>query len=290
MYTAEINRKHPACLIVLIDQSHSMADSWEETGRPKSAVLATAVNNLLGNAVLQCSKGDDRINDYFEVGVIGYGVDVAPALHGAHTQQPTLPISVLARNPLRVDDVKRKMYDGAGGTIEVPVKLPVWVDPVANGLTPMVVAIKTAEQIVSAWCDRNPDSFPPIVINVTDGESTDGDPSAEAARLRAASTNDGAALLFNLHISGAEHARSVFPHSADELVDPNARRLFEMSSVLPGNMAEAASVLGHHVKPGARGFLFNADAATVIEFLDIGTRAVTPTGLKQITGGSDSTS
>lgn len=290
MYTAEINRKHPACLILLIDQSFSMAEPWEETGPPKSVVLATAVNNLLGNAVLQCSKGDDRINDYFEVGVIGYGVDVAPALHGAHPHQPTLPISVLARNPLRVDDVKRKMYDGAGGTIEVPVKLPVWIDPVANGWTPMVLAIKTAEQIVSAWCDRNPDSFPPIVINVTDGESTDGDPSAEAARLRAAGTNDGAALLFNLHVSGAKHARTVFPNSSDQLANQSARTLFEMSSVLPGNMAEAASILGHDIKPGARGFLFNADAATVIEFLDIGTRAVTPTGLKEITGGSDSTS
>ncbi len=52
-----------------------------------------------------------------------------------------------------------------------------------------------------AWADAHSSSYPPTIIHVTDGASTDGDPSAVAAALRQMSTSDGECLLFNLHIS-----------------------------------------------------------------------------------------
>jgi hypothetical protein len=84
-----------------------------------------SVNRLLGNAVIQCSKGDARVLDYFEVGVLGYGADVRFALHGTDAARPLLPITVVADNTLRVDEVMRKESDGAGGIIQVPMTFPV---------------------------------------------------------------------------------------------------------------------------------------------------------------------
>src|SRR5689334_17810358 len=82
LYTAEINRRQPACLLLLIDQSYSMSEQWRNDGASKADALALAVNRILGNAVLLCSKGDERIYDYFEVGIVGYGENVGPILHG----------------------------------------------------------------------------------------------------------------------------------------------------------------------------------------------------------------
>lgn len=244
------------------------------------------MNRILGNAVLLCSKGDDRIYDYFEVGIIGYGGNIGPILHGSDASRPIVPIGDLARNPKRLDQIMRKIPDGAGGVIQAPLSLPIWVDPVANGSTPMVAAFHTAEQIITSWCAGNQRSFPPIVINITDGASTDGDPSEVAGRVRTVRTDDGPVLLFNLHLSADAREPVNFPSSSSSLPDSHASMLFSMSSELPASMAEAAISLGYQVSPGARGFLYNAEATAVIEFLDIGTRAVTPTGLKELTAGS----
>jgi len=286
VYEAEINRKQPACLLLLIDQSYSMSEQWD-SDVSKGQQLATAVNRVLSSAVLQCSKGDDRVYDYFEVGVLGYGLDTGPVLHGSDASRPLVPVSEVANNPRRVDQVPRKIPDGAGGLVETTLNMPVWVDPLTNGKTPMVQALRWAEQIVSSWCGQHPDSFPPIVLNLTDGVSTDGDPTEAGKRIQDVATNDGASLLFNAHISAAQGKEIAFPANSSALPNEHASTLFDISSVLPSTMAEAASQAGYPIDPGARGFLYNAHATAVIEFLDIGTRAATPSGLAELTTSAD---
>ncbi|MFQ6326064.1 VWA domain-containing protein [Nocardia sp. CWNU-33] len=287
MYSAEINRKQPALLLLAIDQSYSMLELWAETGQSKSAALAAAVNNLLGNAVLLCSRGDERVYGYFELGVLGYGSEVGPVLHGSDAGHLVVSVEQVADNPLRVDTVTRRVPDGAGGVVSVQQQMPIWVDPAANGATPMVAAFTAIEPVVESWCAAHPESFPPIVINVTDGMSTDGEPRDVVNRIRELGTDDGQVLVFNLHLSGTPSQPVRFPNSAGGLTDPNAAMLYELSSELPPSLLDAASAMGYAVQPGARGFLYNADAATVIDFLDIGTRSVTPTGLGELTEGRD---
>lgn len=265
-----------------------MNETWAGTGTSKADQLALAVNRLLGNAVLLCSKGDDRVHDYFDVGIIGYAQGAAPVLHGSTAERPLLSIGELARNPKRVDPVIRKVSDGAGGLVEAALPVPVWVDPMSDGWTPMVKAVELAESVISQWCREHPRSFPPIVINVTDGASTDGDPRPEAARVRATATGNGETMLFNVHLAAGPRQQVAFAASAEGLPDRNAAMLFDMSSPLPPPMISAAKRLGYQVDEGARGFLYNAEATALIEFLDIGTRAVTPTGLRELTSGSDS--
>lgn len=288
MYSAEINRNQPACLLLLIDQSTSMSTTWANAGTSKADQLAMAVNRILGTAVMLCAKGDDRIFDYFEVGILGYGEGVQPILHGSGPGRELLPISELAYNPKRVDQIPRKEPDGAGGVVEVLRSFPVWVDAVADGWTPMVEAVTEAQRVVGDWCDRHTRSFPPIVINITDGESTDGDPRDAATQLRAAGTADGNTLLLNIHLSSGAGAATAFPNTRAGLPDRFASTLFDMSSPLPPPMLAAAEHQGYRVYPDSRGFLYNAEAYQMIEFLDIGTRAATPTGLLELTAGPGS--
>lgn len=67
------------------------------------------------------------------------------------------------------------MPDGAGVLVQTTVQFPVWMDPVANGGTPMTRALGYADDLVARWVDEHPGGFPPIVLNLTDGESTDGE-------------------------------------------------------------------------------------------------------------------
>ena len=286
-YEAEINRSNPACLLLLIDQSWSMSEEWTSAGSTKAQALAFAVNRLLSNSVLLCTKGAGRVYDYFDVGVIGYGQDVGPALAGSSQARPLLPISQLADAPLRVDSIPRKVPDGAGGLVEVVSRMPIWLDPTAAGGTPMVHALTMATDVVNGWCRAHPNSFPPMVVNITDGESTDGDPRPAAQALQRIGTADGSTLLFNLHLSSSQVNQILLPSDPTGLPTATAVVLFECSSLLPESLSSAAENQGFAPRPGARGFMYNADAAGIIEFLNLGTRAVTPGGLKELEQGSN---
>lgn len=258
--------------LFLIDQSGSMADKFGGGGGQKDQALSDAINRLLQNLVIKCAKSEG-VRDYYYVGVIGYGAQVGPAYGGALVGQELVPISVIAESPLEVQERMRKVDDGAGGLVEQKMRFPIWFPPLSNGGTPMCQALTMAEQIVSKWIDQHPNSFPPIVINITDGEATDGDPAIPAQQLRSLHSSDGNVLLFNLHLSSVGGAVFDFPSSDRELPDQYARQLFGMSSVLPEYMRTVALQEGYPVELNARGFVFNADIVAVIKFLDIGTRA-----------------
>jgi hypothetical protein len=136
----------------------------------------------------------------------------------------------------------------------------------------MTEALSHGHTALTEWVANHPQAFPPVVFNITDGEATDGDPSTAAERMRNLSTDDGAALLFNVHLSEHRAPSVEFPATDDTLPDSFARRLFGMSSALPPHLQAAARQEGYEAAEGSRGFVFNADAAAVIQFLDIGTR------------------
>ncbi len=110
------------------------------------------------------------------------------------------------------------------------------------------------------------------MINISDGEATDGDPSNLANNLKQLTSSDGNVLLFNVHLSSQKAAPIEFADHEEGLPDKHAKLLFKMSSPLPEYMRMVAQQEGHQVSENSRGFVFNAGIVSVIQFLDIGTR------------------
>lgn len=273
-YSAEISRTRPACVLVLVDQSGSMDEPFAgQTDKKKCDGVADAINRLLQNLVLKCAKSDG-VRDYFHVGVIGYGNTVTSGLTNS-LDDCLVPISQLADKPKRVENRLRLIDDGAGGVTEQTVKFPVWFEPVARGRTMMNAAFETAENVVSSFILSNPESFPPIVLNLTDGKPSDASPIKVVSRIRKLATTDGSVLVFNLLISAEPRPPMYFIKDDTLLVDLYAKLLFNMSSVLPPKLAAAARADGFGIEDGARGVVFNADLVAVVRFLDIGTRVTT---------------
>src|SRR5579884_2239544 len=195
-YSAELSRDNPTALLFLIDQSSSMAEPFgAQPEKPKAEGVADGINRLLQNLVLKCAKGDG-IRDYFHVGVIGYGGRVRWALDGALAGHRLVPVSRLANHPLKVEQRTRKIDDGAGGLVEQRFKFPVWFEPVAGGRTPMCQALTEAAQAITEFITQFPGAFPPLVLNISDGKATDGNPELVAFKLRNLATRDGNVLLF----------------------------------------------------------------------------------------------
>ncbi|MFJ5776392.1 vWA domain-containing protein [Streptomyces sp. NPDC093094] len=272
MYEAEISRANPACIVFLIDQSSSMRATMPSTTQSKQMAVADAINSMLRELIIRCARGIDEIWDFFYVSVIGYGATVGPALGGPLTGQDLVPASALAQGRIRTERSTRAELLPDGTTTTHVAEIPIWLEAAASSGTPMCEALEYARKVVDRWVGEHPSSFPPIVLNLTDGESTDGDPVGPAQKLRSLGTMDGSALLFNLHIaSDIAHPKS-YPSTAAGL-PPAGAKLFSISDVLPPDMRDTAADLGIPVEPGARGFVFNASMKSVMLFLDVGTPA-----------------
>jgi hypothetical protein len=288
-YSAEINRSNPACFIFLIDQTGSMNGRFGTVGQPKSQALSDAVNRMLQNLIIRCTKSEG-VRDYFQCAILGFGrADCAlgPAWGAGLAGETPIPISVVANRPLRIEDRMMKVPSSSGNVEEVRIKFPVWIEPVAQLGRParghenlIARACDRAHSIIKDWISERPATYPPTVVLITDGGEEGGDPIGAAERLKSCSTSDGAAVLFCCHISEVWATPLLFPDSPEGLPDEYARMLFQMSSTLPLNLITGLQSEGTSVHGGSRGFAFNADLVALINFLDIGTRISHMAGLR----------
>ena len=278
-YAADISRNNPGCFLFLIDQSGSMRGALGgQPGLLKMRGAADAVNKILDAISQRCSQGMD-IRDYFDIGIITYttdGVgepDVGSALPETSLEQPFLKVSQVVE-VATVEERMVKEPDGAGGVVDVTRKVPVWLKPTAEYGTPMCAALTAASKAIQEWTSQHPESYPPMVINISDGEATDGNPEPVAQVIMALGTNDGNALLYNAHLSEMSAMPVQYPANKSDLPpDEYAAQMFRMSSEFPEPVVDLAAGMGLPVTKGSRGYVYNADMVTLVQFLDIGTRA-----------------
>jgi hypothetical protein len=279
----EISRRHPTLFVFLLDQSRSMVEPLGVNGperRRKMDELASAVNSWLHNMVIRLT-GPGGIKHYVDVAMMGYRTDPAanPIIEsplggelGERARQEDrmlCAITEIGENPARIDQHTRSFLDEeTGELVETTQRVPVWVEPKAEGGSPMCSALRLAHDIVHRWIGEHRDSFPPVVINVTDGGSQDGDPIPYANALRDLATDNGNVLLFNCHLSISHQDTPLFLPGDEGLPCPEARMLHRMSSPLPKRMYDYAVNEGFKLQPGAKGMAFNADMATLTMFLD----------------------
>ena len=260
MYSELLSSSNPGLVIIMIDQSGSMSDQYANSTKAKFAALA--VNRVLAEIVEACAVGDE-IRDRCYVAVIGYGASVNILF--------LEKVSDLAKNP-NTTTVKKKQSDGAGGLVEVDEVVRVFVNPTSSGGTPMAQAFQQAYKGAEKFVSSHPNSFPPIIINITDGEPDSIDTATvEAKKLAQIKTTDGNVIVLNAHISTASAGKVELPNSNSALSGNKfANFLFDISNVLPDTLASKAKDQGFNVQPNSRGFVFNADAETLIRILNFG--------------------
>jgi hypothetical protein len=240
MYSAPITRLHPTAFILLIDRSGSMAehivfDGAEMTkARAVSLVAGAFVDELLHRA-----RREGGVRDYYDIAVLGYSGDGVHSLLSPEGEFTTP--SRLAAARVGSEEISRERILPSGRSIMAVTRRNVWFGERAYGATPMCAALGEGLSLAAKWCRaaRNADSYPPTVINITDGEASDGsddDVRAIAAAIRATGTSDGAAILMNIHLArgGDEALPVLFPSCPEDLPDHRyARLLWDISSEMP---------------------------------------------------------
>ena len=269
MYEKQWSSATPGLLIILVDQSGSMLSPYE--GTDSKTVFATkAVNRVIDTIIQKNFDGEGPKNRCF-IAVIGYNHEVKKLCSGY--------LKDLDATTLRVETIKKKESDGAGGIITVDYPMPIWIEPITkDGATNMKGAFEMAKAIIEQWIKDKPNNPAPVIINISDGipyyEGKDVDECmAETINvvkdIENNSVSDGNVLIFNAMIHAAGQ-RQVFPSSLEECTNKESKFLFEISSVVPDAYKAVARAKELDVKEGSKGCIFEADEVQLISLIDFG--------------------
>lgn len=285
-YTRRFSRRYPGLFIILLDQSGSMGQIVEGQNYTKADYATTALNNLIYKMVqsarFESSTGERRKYGYLSI--FGYGDSVYPLL--SPSGDP-IDIPFLGKRPRGTVQTVRDVLDTHTQSYQKVVEnRPFWIEPLYRGRTQMAGAFTLARDVARRWLNANPEPgqaprqecFPPIIINITDGEHNgEGDPLALAQEIRSEGTQQGGILIFNCHFTHEIVQSCIFPGSVNEtfhLDSPFAQAMFEMSSIIPEPLRRKASLellQGQQMSDTARGFVYNADTDILVKFLHWGT-------------------
>ncbi|MDR2891377.1 MAG: VWA domain-containing protein [Alistipes sp.] len=245
MYNAPITRLHPTAFVVLIDRSCSMREriAWGGAEMTKARAVTLVANTFIDELVFRARREGGTL-DYYDIAMLGYsgdGINYLVSPYGEFTTP-----SRLVASGVRREKIARERVLPSGRSVVAVTEQNMWIREKAAGVTPMCAALREGASLVEWWCRRrkNANSYPPTVINITDGEASDGSDDeirAIAERIRRAGTKNGAALLINIHLArGGDGTPVIFPSRLDELPDHRySRLLWDMSSEMPESYHDA---------------------------------------------------
>ncbi|MFI3299218.1 MAG: hypothetical protein R3Y49_05405 [Rikenellaceae bacterium] len=240
MYSARITQDNRALIVLLLDRSGSMKDSYGgEVQNPqvvvsKAHAVAEACNLLLMDIVARC-RLDAHYRHYFDICVMGYSSGEVYSLlcDNRWFLSPTELVASIKSTKSTV----RNVLNANGSEVTLYNNIKTWIEPHSEGDTPICAAFTKLYELLCQWHNSRGEAnyFPPTIINITDGEISDQE-YAKLKKLRdkimTLGSKDGNPLLFNFHISSNKENSLFFPTSVDEIPD-EARNLYNLSSVLP---------------------------------------------------------
>ncbi len=281
MYTQEITRRNRTAFIIAIDQSTSMQESSVVDSRKLSkADMVTILTNRILEELVARARREDGIHNYYDIAVIGYSNDRAYPLLDSHRN--FIPVHELSGydHPSRTIFFVRRLPSGQEQMFREVV--PMWIEPKAEGSTPIYDVMSYIHDCLKEWCSNphNADSFPPVIFNITDGESSDcSDVELReiSQKIKNLSTTDGNVILTNIHINVQNPTRrTIFPTIEEVGCESRyARLLAECSSVIPEQFNDVIRAeRGDFARPPFRAMGFNASMAEVLEIFNIGSRNI----------------
>lgn len=295
--TQILNQKYPGLFVIMLDQSESMRQVDITTNISKADLVTTYVNRILETMtnLAQVDTYSGKRKNYAYVSVIGYNHDAYPLLS---TSIAPLSLSDLDNLSLGFIPTVKLITDDTGNVVGRQVeKSCFWIKSQAQGQTDMTRAFEEAEKVIQYWLKSSPEhivqdpggqsqmprqeSFPPILINITDANHNGRqDPNEAVKRIRQLRTNYGHVLIYNCHITHEGTKPCIFPATLAELSqstsDRQARLMFEMSSEIPDILREKAEeYVQVPISRSARCFIYNANPDILLRFLRWGTLSFT---------------
>lgn len=262
------NQATPGYIIFLIDQSGSMAEKYTEEAT-KAEFTSLVINRTIDELIHSCSDGE-IIKDRLFISLIGYGGKSDNSIEDITSEY----ISYFPKNPIRFQKNITQAVSASGALVDMEEHVPIYLEAVAKGLTPMGEAFKFAKELIEGWILRKPENPAPIIINISDGHPDDPSNTIRYANeIKQLSTADGNPIIFNIHIQ-KKGIQKGFEKSDINLHEANEKLLFKISSKIPAAYVIHAKKAGltdeFDITTDSSGYISNAKPETLVKFINFG--------------------
>lgn len=279
MYERPITRTSRTAFIIALDLSGSMSESTHTVNgtTTKADAVSRIVNGLLFD-LIEKARRNYRVHDYYDIAVIGYS---GRGIESLLSDDWFLTVEQLDKMPYILREYREELIYPNGVPTIRQVKYPCWINPQAEGQTPLYGAFLQIYELAERWCSdpRNRNGFPPTIFNITDGEASDADaPEIRdiCRRIRLLGTTDGEVLLLNIHLSTDTRIPALLFPTEQEYrgMGPYARLLFDCSSTIPKPLEEYIRQMKRTDEPGPfRGMSYNCSLHETVSILNIGSNS-----------------
>lgn len=280
MYQRSITRITRSAIIIAIDSSLSMQD-WTifHNTRMRKMDAAALISNFAIDELVMRSTRAGNIRDYYDIAVIGYSGDGIEHIVG-NEEGGMVHINSLHGNMPQPVCYNLIHEEEDGSLCTIPITLNEWVTPKAYGTAPMYEALVHIKDLVTKWCEDNMNkaSFPPIVINISDGCCGDAEEDEIldiASSIESIGTKDGSTLLVNVYLANEadDTTNALFPNVSELFShDQDCQMLYNMSSTLPVELEHLVDeIVGCRGSGPYKCFARNASICEILTLTDIGT-------------------
>jgi len=227
-----VNTQDPACLIFLVEQSDMVTKTAGISGYSLSFEMKRIVDLAISRLVEGNSEGDGYVSPRVKIGVFGYS--------DTHFSW---------RLNLNRDECGLKMLSNEFNTVkgEYPdEKLERYISSYFmeknHGKEDMASGISNLIEIVEGFVVKHPESVPPIVYHLTQGNIQHAQKKnvlTAMKELKSIATSTGNTMLFNIRINSDVEEPLIFPHQFSDLNDLSDITLMEGSSYLSLDLQES---------------------------------------------------
>ena len=280
MYKRSITRISRSAVIIAIDGSISMQEwtMFHNTRMRKMEAAALIANFAIDELVIRSTRSG-IMRDYYDIAVLQYYDEYIEPIIGSENGGMVHISSLYDSVPQPV--CYNLCQEAENGTLTtMPMTLNEWVKPKAYGIAPMYEALVHIKDLVTKWCEDNANraSFPPLVINITDGCCSDAEADDIldiANSIKSIGTKDGSTLILNVYLANEadDTTNILFPALCDNFShDHDCQMLYEMSSTLPDELEDNMDeILGCSGGGAYKCFARNASICEILSLTDIGT-------------------
>ena len=284
MYQRQITHHNRGAFVLMLDCSASMGGMTKLNNVVMSKAEAVAlVSNMIIDELMERATRHHIVRDYYDIAVIGYHEQSIRSLLPEELGNGFVSVKYLSKFAPAHKVIHLDQQLDNGGVVSSPFSYRPWINPISAGHTPMYEALIELHAIVEEWCScsDNYHSFPPVVINITDGECNDA--SAEdlvtiAQSIKNTHTADGHTLFINVHLSTLDELTSstLFPADRSFSTEDGYRQmLFDMSSSIPQSLEPLIADIIQPQEAGPyRAVAFNASPIELFSILNIGSESI----------------
>ncbi|MBR5206344.1 MAG: VWA domain-containing protein [Alistipes sp.] len=284
MYQQQITHHNRGAFVLMLDCSASMGGMTRLNNVVMSKAEAVAlVSNMIIDELMERATRHHIVRDYYDIAVIGYQEQSIRSLLPEVLGNGFVSVKYLSKFAPAHKVIHLDQQLDNGGVVSSPFSYRPWINPISAGHTPMYEALIELHAIVEEWCScsDNYHSFPPVVINITDGECNDA--SAEdlvtiAQSIKNTHTADGHTLFINVHLSTLDELTSstLFPAERGYSTEDGYRQmLFDMSSSIPQSLEPLIADIIQSQEAGPyRAVAFNASPIELFSILNIGSESI----------------